>query len=467
MFAAVSNDTLHYPGHNFRFTAARVDRGSAGMKDRAMTSRRPRTVTPSHLAIAARSFALCRWRGVAIRDRAALERYQARRIAAALAHAARRYPYCRPFAGKSLADWPILDKTALLAHFAELNLGGFSADDVRRALAAGEERIGGFVIGQSTGTSGNRGYYLISDAERFVWLGTILAKTLPDALWKRHRVALALPGLSSLYKSASSGSRIMLGFFDLAQPIESWADGLVQFAPDTIVAPPKVLRRLAEQGKLPAANVFSGAEVLDPLDRRIIEAATGRTMREIYMATEGLFGVSCSQGSLHLAEDVVHFGFEPAVPGSMLQAPIVTDFTRRSQALLRYRMNDLLELADEPCACGSPYHAVRRIEGRADDIFHLAASDGALRMVTPDVLRNAVVDTDPAIRDFRIDQTGPCQIRVSLDAALLEAVAAAVESRLRGRLTDFGIAADIEMHAGIEPLREGKLRRVRRLWSEQ
>lgn len=422
--------------------------------------------TPSHLLLAAQSFALCRWRSYAIRDRAALGRYQDRRIRAALQHAARHFPHYRAYAGQPLERWPIIDKAGLLEHFEHANLGGIPAAAIRRALAAGEERVGPFIVGQSTGTSGNRGYYLISDAERFVWLGTILAKTLPDAFWRRHRVALALPGLSSLYQSASSGSRITLGFFDLARPIAQWADDLVRFAPDTIVAPPKVLRWLAEEGRLHAANLFSGAEVLDPIDRAIIEAASGHTLREIYMATEGLLGVSCAHGMLHLAEDVVHFAFEPAAPGSMLRSPIVSDFTRRSQALLRYRMNDLLELADAPCACGSPYRAVRRIEGRADDIFRLAAPDGALRMVTPDVLRNAVVDSDPAIRDFRIDQTGPCHVRVSLDAALPAAVGQVVAARLNRALAAFGVEPQIELQTGIAPLRDGKLRRVRRLWSE-
>ncbi|OYW81823.1 MAG: hypothetical protein B7Z26_04460 [Asticcacaulis sp. 32-58-5] len=422
--------------------------------------------TPNHLLLAAQSFALCRWRSRAIRDRAALGRYQDRRIQAALQHAARHFPHYRAFAGQPLERWPIIDKAGLLAHFEHANLGGIPADAIRHAIAAGEERVGSFIVGQSTGTSGNRGYYLISDAERFVWLGTILAKTLPDALWRRHRVALALPGLSSLYRSASSGSRITLGFFDLARPIAQWADDLTRFAPDTIVAPPKVLRWLAEEGRLHAAHLFSGAEVLDPIDRAIIEAASGRTLREIYMATEGLLGVSCAHGTLHLAEDVVHFAFEPAAPGSTLQSPVVSDFTRRSQALLRYRMNDLLELADAPCACGSPYRAVRRIEGRADDIFRLAAPDGALRMVTPDVLRNAVVDSDPAIRDFRIDQTGPCHVRVSLDAALPAAVGQVVMARLTSALAAFGVKPQIELRAGIAPLPDGKLRRVRRLWSE-
>jgi putative adenylate-forming enzyme len=417
----------------------------------------------SHLEIvAASSFFRTRWLARRVRDRAALDRYQAGRLAALQAHVGKTMDYYRPWRGQPFDVWPVIDKAELTACFAGMNLARIDATAVRTAIANGEERVRGFVVGQSTGTSGNRGYYLISDAERFVWLGTILAKTLPDALWRRHKVALALPGLSSLYRSASSGSRISLGFFDLAEGVERWADDLAAFAPDTIVAPPKVLRWLAEHGRLHTEHIFSGAEVLDPLDRAIIEAATGRTVREIYMATEGLFGVSCPLGVLHLAEDVVHFEWSRPAPDSVLQSPIVTDFTRRSQALVRYRMNDLLELADEPCLCGSPYRAVRRIEGRADDIFHLAGGDGRTRMVTPDVVRNAIVDSHPAIQDFRAVQTGPAAIRVSLAADLPDAIVALVKASLTDRLAASGAAPEIVVSRGIGPSFDRKLRRVRR-----
>ncbi|MDR2857463.1 MAG: hypothetical protein LBV50_06420 [Novosphingobium sp.] len=414
--------------------------------------------------IAASSFLAARWRARRLRDRASLERYQAQRIEALRSHVVRRMACYRPFRDRPFARWPVIDKAGLMAHFAGMNVGGIGIAAVRDAIAAGADRVGGFVVGQSTGTSGNRGYYLISDAERFMWLGTILAKALPDALWRRHRVALALPGLSSLYRAASSGSRITLGFFDLAEGIARGADGLAAFAPDTIVAPPRVLRWLAERGMLRARHIFSGAEVLDPLDRQIIEAATGRIVREIYMATEGLFGVSCPLGTLHLAEDVVHFAWEQPAPGSALQAPVVTDFTRRAQALVRYRMNDLLELAAGPCACGSPFQAVRRIEGRADDIFHLAGPDGAIRMVTPDVLRNAVVDSHPAIQDFRIEQTGPANVRVRLDSRLPPEADALVRARLAARFAMLGLAPGIVVIRGIEPGFDRKLRRVCRIW---
>ena len=51
-----------------------------------------------------------------------------------------------------------------------------------------------------------------------------------------------------------SGGRIVLGAFDLRDRMDGWIDRLAAFRPDTIVAPPKVLRLLAEAGRLDAAD---------------------------------------------------------------------------------------------------------------------------------------------------------------------------------------------------------------------
>jgi putative adenylate-forming enzyme len=239
---------------------------------------------------------------------------------------------------------------------------------------------------------------------------------------------------------------------------------LVAFDPDTIVASPKVLRHLAERRKLPARGIFSGAEVLDPLDRAVIEGTTGRTVREIYMATEGLFGVSCRHGALHLAEDVVHFEWEDAPGDGSLKTPIVTDFTRTAQAMVRYRMNDLLELSNEPCPCGSAFQRVKAVHGRADDVFMLANRSGAIVTVTPDVVRNAIVDAHPGIADFRAVQTGPAAIAISLVGAEGD-IASRARAALERRLEHLGIIAEIVVHEGIAVPFDRKLRRVRRDWS--
>lgn len=410
------------------------------------------------------AFMKARYLAATLRSSAAIARHHDRRIRHLIEDSLPRFPFYRTHLKGGFAALPIMDKAQLMANFAECNLSGRSAAFVRQSLAEGRGEADGLHFGQSTGTSGNRGVYVISERERFIWLGTILAKTLPDALWRQHRVAIALPGMSSLYGSASTGSRIRLAFYDTADGIEAWEDALLRFDPDTVVASPKVLRHLAERGKLPARSIFSGAEVLDPLDRAVIEDATGRTVREIYMATEGLFGVSCPHGALHLAEDVVHFEWEDAPGYGALKTPIVTDFTRSAQAMVRYRMNDLLELSDEPCSCGSAFKRVKAVHGRADDIFLLANSSGAIVTVTPDVVRNAIIDAHPGINDFRAVQTGPTSVAITVGGAGRDMANLARAAVLR-KLAHLGVTADVVVQDDMAVPFDRKLRRVRREWS--
>ncbi len=411
------------------------------------------------VAHAAAAFARSRALGTLLRSRKAIERHQDRGCARLTAAARATLPFYRD-KGPAFEDLPVIDKAIQQGRFHEFNRPGITLAEAVEALAAGKDRVRGHFVGQSTGTSGNRGRFVISPAERFAWLGTIVAKAVPDALVRRRRVALALPGFSSLYKSASSGSRIRLAFFDLGLGVDSWRTELAGFAPEILVAPPKVLRRLAEDGALRGVEPFSGAEVLDPIDREVIEQASGRRVREIYMATEGLFAVGCRHGTLHLAEDVVRFEWE-SVPGSDLVIPVVTDMVRRVQPMIRYRMNDLLELSNGGCPCGSSYQAVARIHGRMDDVFEFEAQ-GARVTVTPDVLRNAVVDSDPRIRDYRIVQKADGRVRVELDEELGEEVHAAARGALERALARLGVATAVATVRGIAPRFDRKLRRVER-----
>lgn len=416
--------------------------------------------------LAAKAFLNTRWLSHRLKSRADIERYQALKLKPLLTHIQQTSNFHAR--ADSLSDLQIIDKQILLDNFPDFNVGRLTVDQVREALAQEKPTCEGYFIGHSTGTSGNRGYYVISEEERYIWLGTILAKTLPTALWRRHRVALALPGMSSLYQSAETGSRVALKFFDLARGVTDWADELAQFAPDTIVAPPKVLRYLASTGKLPARHIFSGAEVLDPLDRELIESETGHKVREIYMATEGLLGVACPHGTLHLAEDAVAFEWERADDKSKLVSPIITDFTRRAQIMARYRMNDLLELSTEICRCGSPLQAVNRIEGRQDDIFLLPNVSGQIAMLTPDIVRNCVIDASPTIRDFRVVQRGPNLIQISLDSGIAKNIENGVLVSFTQMLDKLNIQnIKIDIQYGISAPYDKKLRRVRREWSPE
>ena len=366
----------------------------------------------------------------------------------------RRLPEVAYYADHS-GPLPITDKALMMARFAEFNTAGISADQAWAAIAD-TRQIGNLTVGASTGTSGNRGLFVISDAERYQWLGVLLAKALPD-VWRKHRVAVILPLHTALYDSARH-SRIDLRFHNLNLGLEALLPGLADQMPDVIVAPPKVLVWLAQQATLlRPQRLFAAAETLDPPDRVRIEAGFGVKLGQIYMATEGLLGVTCAQGTLHLAEDVVHFEWEPF---GDLVTPLISGFTRTTQILSRYRMNDLLRLAPSPCPCGSPLQAVDEIVGRADDSFRFAEN----LLLTPDILRNAVLNADRRITDFRLHQISEAHLRLILPPDLPPECTLAAQDALLGLLARHGLTARIEtLSAPLAPDPSRKLRRITRM----
>lgn len=417
-------------------------------------------------ASTALAFLRTRWLAQRLRTRENVEAWRERRLRHFLQDVAPKAEAFADLRGKPLADFPIMDKAALMGAFHRYNRCGITAEEAWRALETRTEILG-CAVGASTGTSGNRGLYVVTDAERYIWLGVILAKALPDALTARHRVAVLLPRSSRLYDAANETRRLVMRFFDLNDGVESHIAALATFAPTVIVAPPKVLRILAELDvAVSPLQVFSGAEVLDPMDRAIIEARFSLVVREIYMATEGLLAVACERGVLHAAEDVIAFEWTPGPEGSALVSPLITDFTRRTQMMVRYRMNDLVRLRNEPCACGSALQALDEVVGRMDDVFEFAPPGAKRVLVTPDILRDAIVQSDRSISDFRLLQTGPLSVELILPPGP-EARLSAARNAVEALLLRFGAPVEIASRSGAM-LTEGarKLRRVERVWGK-
>lgn len=257
------------------------------------------------------AFIRTRWLATTLKTRADVERWQASRLKRLLRKTLPTFRFYQSYDTDRLEALPIIDKTHLMSDFAAFNSAGISTADGWEIFEGRMPQKRGYSLGASTGTSGNRGLYVVSDAERQEWLGVMLAKTLPRFPLEGARIALVLPLNSALYRTAARMAGLGLRFFDLNTGLHTILPQIVDYAPDTIIAPPKVLRALAEDlSPLRPRRLFSGAEVLDPLDRIVIESHFGVDVREIYMATEGLLGVACAHGTLHLCEDVMHFAFE-------------------------------------------------------------------------------------------------------------------------------------------------------------
>lgn len=387
------------------------------------------------------------WRARRIMTRAELDAAHAAQLNRWLREVVPTVPFYRGFKDARLEDLPIIDKATLMADFSQFN-SALITNAQGWAAFAGDKMIGDLIVGASTGTSGNRGLFVISEAERFRWLGAILAKALPGFWRERHRVAILLPLNTPLYDSANRMARLKLRYFDIGG---DWQTDLTAFDPTVIVAPPKILRQMADARlAVQPQRIFSAAETLDPLDRTVIEAHFDQTLGQIYMATEGLMAVSCVHGNLHLCEDTMHFEL-PAI-GDGLHEVIISDFSRSVQVMARYRMNDLVRLGPS-CPCGLPQRTLAEVVGRKDDCFDM---DGVL--LTPDILRNAVVDADRTITDFRIIRTGAAEIEVLVnDGTDLDAVIRAVQDLLVQKRVRATVMA---RHAALEPDPGRKLRRV-------
>lgn len=391
-----------------------------------------------------------RTRIAALGTRAAIARHQDRRVARFLADVLPRSAHLQDrFAAHGApSDWrtlPVTDKAGMMAHFDTLNTAGVRLDDALKiALAAEESRdfsatLDGLTVGLSSGTSGNRGVFLASPDEAAQWAGTILAKVLGPDVRKKQRIALFLRAGSGLYGGVAS-KRVQFAYFDMQKPPAAHVEALNTLAPTALVAPASVLLMLAREkqaGRLRIAprRVLSVAEKLEPVDARVIRRAFGVTVGQIYQATEGFLGASCAFGTLHLNEDLVAIQRAPlepdaeGLPGNARFMPIITDWNRRAQPMVRHQLDDVLVPRAVPCSCGSPLLALDTIEGRADDVFYAPAAParssaavpddaahtgarGGLLPVFADYVRRGIIVACPDVTAYGVRQTAPGHVEL-------------------------------------------------------
>lgn len=453
-------------------------------------------------AVLLRHYLGSRWRFTHLHG-VRLQRYQDRLARSAVRDAADGSPYyAARFAGHSLSDWrhlPTTDKQSMMANFTDLNTRGVPLDiAMETALRAERERdfrphvpCTDLTVGLSSGTSGHRGLFLVSPGERAAWAGAMLARTLPGPLLRPGgwRVAFFHRSGSNLYESLASRA-LSFRFFDLMTPLDQAVAHLNEFSPHLLVAPPTMLSLLAREKREGRLNVspqkiISVAEVLESQDAAVIsDAFQVPCVHQIYQCTEGLLAVTCSQGTLHIQEDIVAVqteslveGIDPAEPGERRVTPIVTDLWRRVQPIIRYRMGDVLTLAPDNelvCPCGSRFRRVVRVEGRCDDmvLFPDTGNLAHLRPFFPDTLRRAVLLADAGIIDYRIVQENPGTLRVHLALGLesaVETTVAKVRASVLQTLLSYGCRAEqLSVVIGLpdEPLSR-KRRRVRRAWGKR
>lgn len=357
-------------------------------------------------------------------QRAVLEAYQARQLKRFAQRVLASSPYFQPYSSLPLTEWPTMDKAVMMANFDRMNTAGLRLEALLACARRSESdrdfgpKVGNYSVGLSTGTSGRRGVFVVSPQEQQIWAGGMLAKMLPQGVFAGEKVALFLRADNNLYHSVNN-RWLSLSFYDLFAPFAEHLPQIEREQPTIIVAPAQVLCALTdavERGelKLSVKKVISVAEVLEPQDRQRLQRVFAQ-VGEVYQATEGFLAATCSHGTLHLNEEFIHV--EPQWIDERRFTPLITDFTRRTQPIVRYHLDDILVRREQPCPCGLATMALDRIEGRCDDQLLLPARQGTMQRVFADLCRRVIANALPAVADYRLTQQRNSELHLMADCS--------------------------------------------------
>ncbi|WP_198304480.1 F390 synthetase-related protein [Arcobacter vandammei] len=364
-------------------------------------------------------------------DKKELEKHQKNSIKKLLANLnSKFYPK-----SLNLNDFPIINKKIFMDNFDTINsLQINKSEAFNIALNAEKNRnfsskLKDITVGLSSGTSGNRGIFLVSENESALWAGYILKRMLPKPILQRHKIAFFLRSNSNLYESVNS-FLISFSFYDLINPLETHIEKLNRTKPTILIAPAQVLRLLAlnKDLNIKPKKIISVAEVLEDDDRKIIENRFLQKVHQIYQCTEGFLAHTCEVGNLHLNEDIVFIEKEWIDENSGRFSPIITDFNRKSQAVVRYKLDDILILKKEPCPCGSVFTSLKKIEGRCDDILKMKTLDNKDYLLFPDFVRNAIISANTTLDEYLVIKENdklniflkPFEAKIEVNKVLLE-----------------------------------------------
>ncbi|MEZ5365652.1 MAG: AMP-binding protein [Bryobacterales bacterium] len=169
-----------------------------------------------------------------------------------------------------------------------------------------------------------------------------------------------------------------------------------------------------ERGLRPKRLAFalSNGEPVFEYQRKAVREAFGCELRESYGLSEACVAASeCEHGQMHLWPEpgwVEAVRDDEPLPEGETGELLCTSLLNRDMPLIRYRVGDRGALAPHsPCGCGRSLPTIASLEGRIDDVFHMA--DG--RVLSPNTI-DIIFQGDLPLREAQIVQKSLEHVRI-------------------------------------------------------
>ncbi|HUT82628.1 MAG TPA: F390 synthetase-related protein [Candidatus Bathyarchaeia archaeon] len=361
-----------------------------------------------------------------------INQYQLLRGKEIVEYAYNNAPFFKKYYQKSNLDdiWnlPIITKQLMMENFSDYNTLGFTMEELLDFTTRIEreenysERFRGYNVAMSSGTSGNKGIVITSPAEEKYLQAAFFARfSFPCIL--RIKWAFMLRITTPAFQVSKFGQR--LTHINLLLTLDKIREKLQKFQPNILSAPPSMLKILAKEINesrldIKPKRVVSYAEVLEPDIKQELEEVFRTPIHQIYQGSEGSIGLTCKKGSLHVNEDLVNLQLynkdgSLTEPGTPCFQSIVTDLHKKSQPIIRFKLNDIITISPEKCQCGSSFRVIEQIMGRADDLFWGERIDtNELQYIFPDYIRRAIISSSEDIEEYQAIQKNFTRVLVRI-----------------------------------------------------
>jgi putative adenylate-forming enzyme len=329
-------------------------------------------------------------------------------------------------------------------------------------VKTGQSYLNKYRVFTTSGSTGLRGVFVFSRDEYVKAISTGMRAGYycgfeKPRFPKRWRFALIGAG-SPLHVSAAYYHAVKSVFNkQLNLPVTRSHDEIVaalnRFQPDLLGSYPSLASLLAMdqlEGRLniqPIA-VTTSAEMSTPEMEQNIERAWGIRPFNIYGVTEsGLFiaaDCGCHCG-LHIFEDFfiiesVDEDNRPVPDGKPGARILFTNLYNYTQPIIRYEIDDVITLADQPCRCGHIFKMIANIEGRADEILYMTAENGVDIPVHPHNLRSPLAEVTDIKQYQIVQEKDGLHITLALkNEASADAVCTRVRKRFNEKLPSLGV----------------------------
>jgi phenylacetate-CoA ligase len=356
-------------------------------------------------------------------------------------------------------QFPVLTKSALMTNFDGIVTDRritrqVVAEFLSRSSDPGERLFGEFTVLHTSGTSGEVGYFLNTDADAARMTRRPLRRpgvgSMPRRARRLRRFRIAFYGATGGHYAGVTGMRmaqrglrrlfLKTASFEVNTPLPGVITQLNDFEPDVLLGYTTALKMLADEqraGRLrirPVAVVASG-EIVTAADLQLLsESFGGAHTMSLYACTEHMIlGASNPDGkTMTLFDDHLIFEFHE-------DHSVITNLYNHTMPLIRYRMSDILRPVSAPDA---RHIVIESLVGRAEKLPTFLNGAGATDFLSPHTINEIFVKD---VTRFQMQLTGPSEFRFpicvaeGLSTQARGAAAAAVTARLHEVLRQKGL----------------------------